>query len=581
MTSLQSRMAAFKKAAGPSSPRNSGSKPRAPASPRKLPALFKKKSPSPQSSPVKPSTNKPKVGKLSKNKTNVVAGIFNRGAAASTAPGSSKSGNVSISRASAPFKKENLTAGSSATETDQSQNSMSDKAKCALVAPKANDQQDWDYLYQLAMQYDQLNAQGVEETKNPNSMPQSEARQKAPKTRHEAGDKKNIKSSLEGLIGGSNFTANGNFLDKAYFDQYLVENKKFGALTFDFSGQGKLFKRFDRKDEEQRNISKKFVDELLKHPRSKDITILNMSNALLPDAFLIALSEQCLAKNGLPKLQVLNLESNVLGQDGLIALSKTIADPKVWRYLQILKLENQKMQFTSNAEEALGEAVLQSPSLVVVSLRVRGGLERQQINNTVAINIDNLRQARREHGSKTGTLKERKRNEMESYFDSIASNADSSITAVDLTGNLKFLGLNATERTKTGEAFATNTTVKTIKMVKLKLDDKFAEAFGKALARNTTLEKVCLDSNDISGAGVKALLEGLGKNTSIVDFQVRHQSKILASSDEQSLPGLLTDNKTVIKLGVDTRNQLIKTQLEKKCNENREWQRKQRLANKK
>jgi hypothetical protein len=458
---------------------------------------------------------------------------------------------------------------------------MSDKAKTALVAPKENQKIDWDYQYQLAMQYDQLKLQEAEETKNPSSLQQSEARQKAPKKRHEAGDKKNIKGSLEGLIGGSNFTANGKFLDKAYFDQYIVENKKFNAVTFDFTGQTKLFKRFDRKDEEQRNIARLFVEELLKHPRSKDITILNMSNAILPDAFLIQLSEQCLAKNGLPKLAVLNLESNVLAQDGLLALSKTIAAPNVWRYLQVLKLENQKMPFTSNAEEALGEAVLQSPSLVVVSLRVRGGLERQQINNTVATNIDNLRQARREHGSKMGTLKERKRNEMELYFDKVASNADPSITTVDLTGNLKFLGLNANERTKTGEAFATNTTVKTIKMVKLKLDDKWAEAFGKALACNSTLEKVCIDSNDISGAGIKSLLEGLGKNTSISDFQVRHQSKTLASADEQALPDLMKDNKSVVKLGVDARNQVVKMQLDKKCNENREYQRKQRLAHKK
>ncbi|KAL3921876.1 MAG: hypothetical protein SGILL_002517, partial [Bacillariaceae sp.] len=538
--SLKSRMAAFQKAAGPSSPRKS------PGSLRKKTGSVssKKRSPaSPSSSPVKSSsgTSKPSVGKLNKKQTNVVAGIFNRGASASGS--SSKSGNVSISRPSAPFQKSNLTAGSSTSSTNQTQKSMSDKAKTATVGPKAISKQDWDYQYQLAVQYDQLKLQGVEETKNPNSLPQSEARQKAPKKRHEPGDKKNIKASLEGLVGGSNFTANGKFLDKAYYDQYLAENKKFNALTFDFSGQAKLFKRFDRKDDEQRNICSKWVEELLKHPRSKDITILNMSNALLPDAFLVALSEQCLSKNGLPKLQVLNLESNVLAQDGLIAMSKTIAAPNAWRYLQILKLENQKMQFTSNAEEALGGAVLQSPSLVVVSLRVRGGLERQQINNTVASNIDNLRQARREHGSKTGTLKERKRNEMELYFDQIASNSDSSITAVDLTGNLKFLGLNPIERTKTGAAFATNTSVKTIKLVKLKLDDKFAEAFGKALASNTTLEKVCLDSNDISGAGIKALLEGLGKNASVSDFQVRHQSKTMASSDEQNLPSLLTDNK--------------------------------------
>jgi hypothetical protein len=90
-----------------------------------------------------------------------------------------------------------------------------------------------------------------------------------------------------------------------------------------------------------------------------------------------------------------------------------------------------------------------------------------------------------------------------------------------------------------------------------------------------------LDSNSISGSGLKALMEGLGKNTSIVDFQARHQSKTMASSDEESLPALLTDNKSVVKLGLDVRNQLIKQQLEKKCSENREWQRKNRLANKK
>jgi hypothetical protein len=169
---------------------------------------------------------------------------------------------------------------------------------------------------------------------------------------------------------------------------------------------------------------------------------------------------------------------------------------------------------------------------------------------------------------------------MEQYFDKIAAN-DTKITDVDLTGDLKFLGLNAAERTKTGSAFAKNTHVKSIKMVKLKLDDAFAEEFGKSLACNNTLEKVCLDSNDISGKGMKALLAGLGKNSSIVEFQVRHQSKPIASADEQALPDLLAENKTVVKLGVDARNQLVKLQLDRKTNENREWQRKQRNAAKK
>ena len=197
-----------------------------------------------------------------------------------------------------------------------------------------------------------------------------------------------------------------------------------------------------------------FVSHLLQHPNSTNITILNLSNAMIPDPLLVALSEQCYDHNGLPQLQVLHLESNLLGQDGIVALSKCIANPKVWTKLQILKLENQKKEFTSTAEEALGNAVLQCSSLVVVSLRVRDGLARQQINNTVAANMDILRRARREIAAQTGTLKERKRNEMEVYFDTIAAaragaangdgnggddDGDSSIiTDVTLTGNLNF-----------------------------------------------------------------------------------------------------------------------------------------------
>jgi hypothetical protein len=403
-----------------------------------------------------------------------------------------------------------------------------------------------------------------------------------PTKRHEAGDKKNIKNSLEGLLGGkTSLTASGTFLTKDYMDEYLVENPKFNSLTFDYAGQTKLFKRFDRKDKEQRDIAQKFVQVLLDHPRSAEITTLNLSNAVLPDVFLQELAEQCLAatessSGGLPSLQVLNLESNLLGQNGIFSLTQCLKSETVWCKLQVLKLENQKSPIPSDAEAALGDALLACRTLVVLSLRIRDGLARQQVNNSIAYNIDLLRQARRQQAKQTGTLKARKRNEMEEYFDSIAANSDTSISTVDLTGNLKFLGLHANERIKAATAFGTNTTVKTLKLVKLQLNDAFAKELGQALVLNTTLEKVILDSNDISGTGILALLQGLSQNSSVVDIQVRHQSKVLASSDEEVLPDLLEENKTVLKIGVDVRNPLVRTQLERKTNANREWQRQQR-----
>lgn len=186
----------------------------------------------------------------------------------------------------------------------------------------------------------------------------------------------------------------------------------------------------------------------------------------------------------------------------------------------------------------------------------------------------------REHAAKTGTLKSRKRNEMEQYFDKIAAN-DESITEVDLVGDQKFLALKSAEKVKSGAAFATNTHIKTLKMQKLGLDDDFAKQLGESLAKNATLEKVVVDSNAISGVGIKALFAGLGQNSTIVEFQVRHQSKTMASADEQPLPEILEPNKTIIKLGVDCRDQLIKMKLDKVTNNNREHQRKLRAAAKK
>jgi hypothetical protein len=118
-------------------------------------------------------------------------------------------------------------------------------------------------------------------------------------------------------------------------------------------------------------------------------------------------------------------------------------------------------------------------------------------------------------------------------------------------------------------------------MQKLGLDDSFAKEMGAAIAKNTTIEKMVIDSNAITGEGIKALFAGLGQNSTIVEFQVRHQTKTMASADEEPLPDLLEPNTTVLKLGVDCRNQLINMKLDKKTNANREHQRKLRVQAKK
>lgn len=562
-----------------------------------------------------PATNKTKFGLFGKNKnkatdTNVsppVVTAKESGVASNSNVDTTKPGKLSMTalnlnipglgggprgtnqEKSAPGKPPSLIdiyAKSEQNPDSQGHAMMSDRAKQTLVAPKETNlsKGDWKFLYELATQYDSYKLQQVEATKNSgNTKTSAASKQMAPPV-PVSGDAKAIKNNLNSLFGGGSdggvsYTSNGNFLNNKYFDQYLVEHSS--GVALEFSNKTSLYKRFCRKDQEQRTISEKFVAALVKHPKAKKITQLNMSSALLPDAFLVALCDQCGSGSGLPLLQVLNLESNDLGREGIEALSKCIASPKAFQRLQILKLENQKKEISAGAEDVLGEAIVQSQSLVQVGLRVKGGIPKQQVSNTVQANLDKLRLARRQHASQKGTLKARKRNEMESLFDSIAANKDKKITEVDLTDNLRFLGLNETERTKTGAAFATNKTVTKVTMTKLKLDDDFAEAFGKALIKNKTLETVILDSNSFSANGIKALLTGLGQNKLITNFQIRHQSKTMASSDEEDLLELLTNNTTLVNLGSDVRNPLIKSQLDRKTNENRELQRKQRVALKK
>jgi hypothetical protein len=226
---------------------------------------------------------------------------------------------------------------------------------------------------------------------------------------------------------------------------------------------------------------------------------------------------------------------------------------------------------------ALARAICVNRGIIRLSMRVRNLLEREQINKYVQRNLDFVRQARRHHAIQTGTLEERKRNEMEQYFDKIAAN-DPSITTVEIIGNLRFISLSDEERVKAGEAFAANTHVKSVKLSTLQLNCQFAIALGKSLETNTAIEKLNLDSNAIAGDGIKALFSGLAKNGTVQELQVRHQTKVVPSGDETSLSELLAPNVTLVKLGIDLRNLIAKSNLDKKMSQNNEVQRKARIS---
>ena len=58
-------------------------------------------------------------------------------------------------------------------------------------------------------------------------------------------------------------------------------------------------------------------------------------------------------------------------------------------------------------------------------------------------------------------------------------------------------------------------------------------------------------------------------NSSIEEFQVRHQKKAMATVDEDELSDMLASNTTLVKLGVDVQSQAVRMKLEKIITDNR------------
>ena len=424
-----------------------------------------------------------------------------------------------------------------------------------------------DYLYDLFVRFEKLRSQNAIINKHLNKINEEPGQ-----------DEKDISSKLSGIVGSRNsYTAsNRDWLNKEWIEKHVDGN---GCFKF---RDPLLFKTFTKTNEKARDkIIRTFVKQLRKH--ANGITQLDLASCLLPDKFLEDLVEAITRRpaESFPNLQLINVESNLLKGSGIEALAKVIANKSALKYLQVILLENQKDSISSAAERAMADSVKQSQSIVICSMSIRCQFASKDMNDALLYNNDQLRLARRAHQSENGTLKERKRTEMELYFDSIAANEAEVVVEVSIVGDNKFKTLEEVEKIKTASAFANNTSVKTVKMELIGLNDDWAVAFGESIAQNETITKVNIDSNNITGRGMLALFEGLGDNNSIEEFQVRHQKKPMASTDEEELYDLLASNTSLIKLGVDVRNQLVKTKLERIVADNREQLRKLRNAQKK
>jgi len=429
---------------------------------------------------------------------------------------------------------------------------------------------DWDHLYQLSIQFDKHKLKKHIQATSDDFVPATRRRNGDSMTKEEKKNflfgefRKNLGESI------SCFKADGSFLTAEFISKYFEEDDQSSALTFDFHGQWKLFRRFPAHDPARQLIVTKFVDAIVTHPRADEITSINMANTGCGDDFLVALSSRCLRDESLlPSLLALNFETNFINVDGISALAKVIASSTSLKFLQVVRLENQKFLLKSKAELALARAMRVNFSIVVMSLRIRNLMERQQISKYVLRNVELIRQARQRHLKVTG--QQRERNEVEKFFDKIKEN-DCSIDEVDLVGNKRFLTLTSEEKTKAANSFATNTYVKNLNLNSCGIDDEFAIVLAFALKRNKGISRISLEGNAISGVGITALFEALAENSSIEEMRLHKQSKTINTSEEHMLADILLPNITLTKLGIDLRTTMAQVQLDKKMNLNRNTQ---------
>jgi hypothetical protein len=427
---------------------------------------------------------------------------------------------------------------------------------------------DWDYLHELAVLFEkhklkkEIQAESDEISGNQKTIKENENLTGKKKSDFLFGKFRDI---LEESV--SCFNSNGSFLTDEFIAKFLVDEEDTSAIVFDFHGQWKLFKRFPPQDPHRRLIVTKLVDAIVLHSRAAEFTGISMANTGCGDDFLVTLSERLIGDDSLlPNLQMLNFETNYINQTGVIALSKLIAHPTGAKYLQVVRLENQKGLLKSKAEVALMKALCVNRSVVVLGLRLRNLLETQQVGKYLVRNIDFIRQARQRHARVTGN--QRKRNEVEQVFDSVADN-DPYIDKVVMLDCKRFLTLTAEEKSKAAASLAHNSFVKVVNFNASGIDDEFAIELGKAIRTNETIEKLFLENNAISGEGVKALFEGLGQNKTIEEVRLHHQSKMIISADEDTLADALEPNTTIMKIGIDLRSKVAQIKLDRKLKYNR------------
>eukprot|EP00475_Leptophrys_vorax_P046227 TRINITY_DN9850_c0_g1_i4.p1 TRINITY_DN9850_c0_g1~~TRINITY_DN9850_c0_g1_i4.p1 ORF type:complete len:773 (-),score=239.04 TRINITY_DN9850_c0_g1_i4:43-2178(-) len=381
-------------------------------------------------------------------------------------------------------------------------------------------------------------------------------------------------------------TRGATFLSQFFADVIPEEKSALWAsgtrFEFSFINQSFAFGNYRIGDPERLLLSRNLARLLCAHSRFPELGAINMYNSGVDDDFVEALCKHILENpDCLPRLECLNFESNLLTDKGITWICKIMgnkensSDP-VLPHLKELRLENQKIPLSSNAEFELENVMRTNPSVLRINYTWRNLTVQTRMAVHLSRNVDSIRSKRLsdpDHVASPIVL-----NDMQKYLKQIADN-DDSITKVEISADPFFLSLKKSEMNDFARSFKKNKFVKVLKLNNLELDKEFALAFAEALAENTALEYVDLEHNKIPTEAVEAIIGSLRTNFTLLTILLNDQSfGPVASSTESVIVEFMQDNHTLTKLGVVFRNKASQLAIERLMTRNQDESRRRRAS---
>lgn len=99
------------------------------------------------------------------------------------------------------------------------------------------------------------------------------------------------------------------------------------------------------------------------------------------------------------------------------------------------------------------------------------------------------------------------------------------------------------------EGVSNNSHLKVLSLANAQIHDRHAKELSYALGKNDTLESLNLESNYLTGEGIKFILRILKENVNIKELRIANQSQMPGIQVEDEIAQVLKENKTLMKLG--------------------------------